>query len=152
MGENGDVIKVLAVQMKRVAKKIIEKAHFDKTHTGVVKSVKSDGYVVAYNGTEIHIKTNFTGIYKRNDIVKFCIPCGNKGNAFLVREISNPVSYGEEALNASMVGYNNLTSGLTANNVNGAIDELLTEINKLKASMVSVSNIDDSAIDNMLKE
>lgn len=121
-----------------------------EVYIGNISSVNSDGYTVKYNGKEIKIKTTATGVYKRNDIVKFCIPCGNQRNAFLLSELSNPINYDGDSLNASLVEYDNSASGLKSKNVNGAIDELLTELNKVKASIPNVSSIDDTAIDNIL--
>ena len=114
-----------------------------EVYIGNISSVNSDGYTVKYNGKEIKIKTTATGVYKRNDIVKFCIPCGNQRNAFLLSELSNPVNYNGEPLNASIVGYDNSSSGLKSTTVNGAIDELLTELNRVKASISSESAINN---------
>lgn len=66
---------------------VVEKLDFDRTHTGIVSSVNTDGYTVKYNGTEINIKTNATDVFKKGDMVNFCIPCGNKRNAYFVVDL-----------------------------------------------------------------
>lgn len=61
----------------------IKSLNFDKTHIGFVSKVLKDGYLVKYNGTEILIKESAKK-YNKGDFVKFCIPCNNKRNAFLI--------------------------------------------------------------------
>ena len=65
----------------------LKKLDFDRTYTGIISSVNKDGYTVKYSGTEINIKTTSTDVFKKGDMVKFCIPCGNKRNAFIVVDL-----------------------------------------------------------------
>lgn len=98
MNENRDALAELAVQIKRIAKTLIEKAHFDRTHTGIVSSVNIDGYTVKYNGTEINIKTTATDVFKKGDMVKFCVPCGNKMKAYFVVDLGLMKLYVDERI------------------------------------------------------
>lgn len=66
---------------------VVEKLDFDRTYTGIISSVNKDGYTVKYNGTEINIKTNATDVFKKGDMVKFCVPCGNKRKAYFVVDL-----------------------------------------------------------------
>ena len=93
MNENRDALAELAVQIKRIAKTLIEKAHFDRTYTGIISSVNKDGYTVKYNGTEINIKTTSTDVFKKGDMVKFCVPCGNKRKAYFVVDLDGMKRY-----------------------------------------------------------
>lgn len=61
----------------------INNLRFDKTYIGTISSVMDDGYVVKYNGTEINIKTTQTKLYKVNDHVRLCLPCGNARHAYI---------------------------------------------------------------------
>lgn len=80
-------IDLLSDQIINAVKTICSKLEFDKTHIGIVSSVNKDGYTVKYNGTEINIKTKETGIFKKGDTVKFCIPCGNTRKAYIVVDL-----------------------------------------------------------------
>lgn len=66
---------------------VVEKLDFDRTYTGIISSVNKDGYTVKYNGTEINIKTTATDVFKKGDMVKFCVPCGNKMKAYFVVDL-----------------------------------------------------------------
>ena len=66
---------------------VVEKLDFDRTYTGIISSVNKDGYTVKYNGTEINIKTTDTDVFKKGDMVNFCIPCGNKRKAYFVVDL-----------------------------------------------------------------
>ena len=78
-----EILKSIEIIVNNVAKRL----DFDRTYTGIVSAVNSDGYTVKYNGTEINIKTTAIGVYKVNDAVKFCIPCGNKRKAYIVADL-----------------------------------------------------------------
>lgn len=67
-----------------IVNSVVKKLDFDRTYEGVVSAVNDDGYTVKYNGTEINIKTTATNMYKKNDIVQFCIPCGCKRRAHII--------------------------------------------------------------------
>lgn len=86
-------IDLLSDQIINAVKTICSKLEFDKTYIGIVSSVNKDGYTVKYNGTEINIKTKETGIFKKSDTVKICIPCGNKRKAFIVADLDFFVKY-----------------------------------------------------------
>lgn len=66
---------------------VVEKLDFDRTYTGIISSVNKDGYTVKYSGTEINIKTTATDVFKKGDMVKFCVPCGNKMKAYFVVDL-----------------------------------------------------------------
>ena len=123
-----------------------------EVYIGNISSVNSDGYTVKYNGKEIRIKTKATNVFKRNDIVKFCIPCGNKRNAFLLSELFNPVNYDGETLTASSVVYDNSSSGLDSTNVNGAIDEILKKLDEVKSLIVPTTSISEDTIDEIFNQ
>lgn len=78
-----EIIKAIEI----IVKNITNKLDFDRTYTGIISSVHSDGYTIKYNGTEIKIKTSAIDLYKINEKVIFCIPCGNKRNAYIVPSI-----------------------------------------------------------------
>lgn len=82
--KNKKSIELLSNQIIDAVKTVCSKLEFDKTYIGIISSVNSDGYTVKYNGTEINIKTSATNVFKKNDMVKFCIPCGNKQKAYIV--------------------------------------------------------------------
>lgn len=83
-----EAINVLMSEIKKYVQIITKNLDFDRTYTGIVSAVNSDGYTVKYNGTDIKIKTSATNVLNINDIVKFCVPCGNKRKAYLIPEIS----------------------------------------------------------------
>lgn len=85
--ENEKMINILSDQILNAVKTVCSKLEFDKTHIGIVSSINTDGYTVKYNGTEINIKTKETGIFKKGDTVKFCIPCGNTRKAYIVVDL-----------------------------------------------------------------
>lgn len=82
-----EAINVLILEIKKYIKKITKNLDFDKTYIGIVSAVNSDGYTVKYNGTDIKIKTSAINICQINDIVKICMPCGNKRKAFIVADL-----------------------------------------------------------------
>lgn len=61
----------------------VKQLDFDRTYSGIISSVNKDGYTVKYNGTHINIKTSQTNVYKVNEHVRICIPCGNKRKAYI---------------------------------------------------------------------
>lgn len=61
----------------------LDKLNFDRTYIGIVSEVLPDGYTIKYNGTEITIKETVQK-YKKGDTIKFCMPCNNKKNAFIL--------------------------------------------------------------------
>lgn len=78
-----EILKAIEIMVNSVAKKL----EFDNTYIGIISSVNKDGYTVKYNGTDINIKTKETGIFKKGDTVKFCIPCGNTRKAYIVVDL-----------------------------------------------------------------
>lgn len=78
-----EILRSIEIIVNNVAKHL----DFDRTYTGIVSTINSDGYTVKYNGTEINIKTTATDVYNVNDVVKFCIPCGNKRKAYIVADL-----------------------------------------------------------------
>lgn len=82
-----EAIDVLILEIKKCINNIVKKLDFDRTYIGIVSTVNSDGYTIKYNGTDIKIKTSATNIFKSNDTVKFCVPCGNKRKAFIVADL-----------------------------------------------------------------
>lgn len=80
-------IDLLSDQIIHAVKTICSKLEFDKTYIGIVSSINQDGYTVKYNGTEINIKTKETSIFKKGDVIKFCIPCGNTRKAYIVIDL-----------------------------------------------------------------
>ena len=92
MNNDNKALDTLVSEMIKGVKTYCKKLDFDRTYTGIVSSVNSDGYTVKYNGTEINIKTTSTDVFKKGDMVKFCVPCGNKMKAFIVNK---PISYGD---------------------------------------------------------
>lgn len=87
MNDNDKALEVLANEIINSVKNICSKLHFDCTYIGIISSINKDGYTVRYNGTEINIKTKETGIFKKGDTVKFCIPCGNTRKAYIVVDL-----------------------------------------------------------------
>ena len=87
MDNNSKAIDTLVSEMIKCIKTYCKNLKFDKTYTGIISSVNADGYTIKYNGTEINIKTTATDILKKNDTVKFCIPCGNRQKAFIVVDL-----------------------------------------------------------------
>ena len=88
MNENGDALRELTRQIKRMAKTLIEKAYFDKTYQGTITSVNSDGYTIATKGnTKINIKTTATDVFKRGAVVKFCEPQNNFDKRYFVVDL-----------------------------------------------------------------
>lgn len=87
MNNNQKAIDILADQIIHTVKTVCSKLEFDKTYFGIISDIKSDGYVIKYNGTDINIKTNAIHVFKKGDTVKFCIPCGNKRKAFIVADL-----------------------------------------------------------------
>lgn len=87
MSINDEVISVLVKEIHMCVKNISEKLNFDRTYIGIVSAVNSDGYTIKYNGTDIKIKTSANNVLKVNDVVKFCVPCGNKRKAFIVADL-----------------------------------------------------------------
>lgn len=80
-------LDILSDQIIKAIEIICSKLEFDKTYIGIISSVNEDGYTIKYNGTEINIKTTVINVFKKNDMVKFCIPCGNKRKAFIVADL-----------------------------------------------------------------
>ena len=60
------------------------KLDLERVYTFLKDRCFEDGYAVKYNGTEINIKTTSTDVFKKGDMVKFCVPCGNKRKAYFV--------------------------------------------------------------------
>lgn len=85
--KNKKALDILSDQIIYAVKTICSTLEFDKSYTGIISSVNSDGYTVKYNGTEINIKTAATNIFKKNDTIKFCVPCGNKQKAYIVTNL-----------------------------------------------------------------
>lgn len=83
MNISDEILKAIEIMIDSKLKKL----DFDRTYTGIVSSVNTDGYTVKYNGTEINIKTTATDVFKRGDMVKFCVPCGNKMKAYFVFDL-----------------------------------------------------------------
>lgn len=89
---------VLYKEIERMIKTVCNKLDFDRTYTGIISSVNKDGYTVKYNGTEINIKTNATDVFKKGDMVKFCVPCGNKMKAYFVVDLGLMKRYVDERI------------------------------------------------------
>ncbi len=87
MNNDSKALDTLVSEIIKGVKAFCKKLDFDRTHTGIVSSVNKDGYTVKYNGTEINIKTNATDVFKKGDMVNFCIPCGNKRKAYFVVDL-----------------------------------------------------------------
>lgn len=87
MDNNGEALYELVKEIKRAFNHMARNLPFDKTYIGIISSVNTDGYTVKYNGTEINIKTTVVNALKKNDMVKFCIPCGNKRKAYIVVDL-----------------------------------------------------------------
>lgn len=87
MDNNGEALYELVKEIKRAFNHMARNLPFDKTYIGIISSVNTDGYTIKYNGTEINIKTNATDVFKKGDMVKFCIPCGNKRKAYFVVDL-----------------------------------------------------------------
>lgn len=84
---NNNALEVLADSIISVCRRFIERAKFDKTYSGVISKVNSDGYRVEYAGTSINVKTSSTNIYKIGDPVRICIPVGNKRKSFITADL-----------------------------------------------------------------
>lgn len=80
MNISDELLKTIEIMIKSE----INNLDFDRTYSGIVSSVNKDGYTIKYNGTETTVKDSDTSLYKKGDIVKLCIPCGNKKQAFLI--------------------------------------------------------------------
>ena len=78
-----EILKAIEIMIDSKLKKL----DFDRTYTGIISSVNKDGYTVKYSGTEINIKTTATDVFKKGDMVKFCVPCGNKMKAYFVVDL-----------------------------------------------------------------
>lgn len=87
MNDNEKALDVLISETIKAVKKICKNLYYDKTYDGIISSINSDGYTVKYNGTDINIKTSGTDVFKKGDTVKFCIPSGNKRNAYFVVDL-----------------------------------------------------------------
>lgn len=87
MDNNGEAMYELVKEIKRAFNHMARNLPFDKTYIGIISSVNTDGYTIKYNGTEINIKTTVVSVLKKNDMVKFCIPCGNKRKAYIVVDL-----------------------------------------------------------------
>ena len=83
MNISDEILKAIEIMIDSKLKKL----DFDRTYTGIISSVNKDGYTVKYSGTEINIKTTATDVFKKGDMVKFCIPCGNKMKAYFVVDL-----------------------------------------------------------------
>ena len=83
MNISDEILKAIEIMIDSKLKKL----DFDRTYTGIISSVNKDGYTVKYSGTEINIKTNATDVFKKGDMVKFCVPCGNKMKAYFVVDL-----------------------------------------------------------------
>lgn len=83
MNENYTALQIFAKGIIGKVKKIVENANFDRTYTGVISSVESDGYVVQYVGKSLKVKAKNMSIYKEGDIVKICIPMGDTKKAYI---------------------------------------------------------------------
>lgn len=81
-----------------IVDKKIEKMNLDLTYSGIVSAVNSDVYTVEYNGTSINVKTNATDLYKVGDMVKVCIPSGNKRRAYIVVTADSMKRYVDEKI------------------------------------------------------
>lgn len=94
MNENTDALRELTRQIKRIAKSLIEKAYFDKTYTGTIVAVNSDGYTVFAKGnSKFDIKTTATDLYKKGDIVKFCEPQNRFDKRYFVVDLDGMKRY-----------------------------------------------------------
>ena len=83
MNISDEILKAIEIMIDSKLKKL----DFDRTYTGIISSVNKDGYTVKYSGTEINIKTTSTDVFKKGDMVKFCVPCGNKMKAYFVVDL-----------------------------------------------------------------
>ena len=87
MNNDSKALDTLVSEMIKGVKTFCKKLDFDRTYTGIISSVNKDGYTVKYSGTEINIKTTATDVFKKGDMVKFCVPCGNKMKAYFVVDL-----------------------------------------------------------------
>ena len=88
MNENTDALRELTRQIKRIAKTLIDKAYYDKTYTGTIATVNSDGYTVFAKGnSKFDIKTTATNVFKKGDIVKICEPQNNFDKRYFVVDL-----------------------------------------------------------------
>ena len=87
MNNDSKALDTLVSEMIKGVKTFCKKLDFDRTYIGIVSAVNSDGYTVKYSGTEINIKTTATDVFKKGDMVTFCVPCGNKMKAYFVVDL-----------------------------------------------------------------
>ena len=87
MNNDSKALDTLVSEMIKGVKTFCKKLDFDRTYTGIISSVNKDGYTVKYSGTEINIKPNAPDVFKKSDMVKFCVPCGNKMKAYFVVDL-----------------------------------------------------------------
>ena len=88
MNENYTALQIFARGLIGKVKELIENAKFDRTYTGVVSSVESDGYIIQYAGKSIKIKEKNINMYKAGDMVKICIPMADSKKAYIVQSLS----------------------------------------------------------------
>lgn len=94
MSVSDDILQAI----ETIVDKKIEKMNLDLTYSGIISAVNSDGYIVEYNGTSVSVKTTATDLYKVGDMVKVCIPCGNKRRAYIVVDVEDMKRYMDEIL------------------------------------------------------
>lgn len=93
MNNDSKALDTLVSEMIKGVKTFCKKLDFDRTYTGIISSANKDGYTVKYSGTEINIKTTATDVFKKGDMVKFCVPCGNKMKAYFVVDLDGMKRY-----------------------------------------------------------
>ena len=113
--------------------------------TDVAISSATDGQVLTYDGTASKWKNASLPSETINDLSDVTISSASNGQALLYNSTSGKWENGDVAGSAANISYNNTSSGLTASNVQDAVDELHTDITnidtKMQSTLYPVNNV-----------
>lgn len=132
MNISDEILKAIEIMIDSKLKKL----DFDRTYTGIISSVNKDGYTVKYSGTEINIKTTATDVFKKGDMVKFCVPCGNKRKAYIVVDIDTMYP-------SSSIVFSDNTGTFSGTTIDEVLQNVISELLSLKVYETSEENIEE---------
>lgn len=98
MNNNNKALDSMVSEIINSVKTLCRKLDFDRTYTGIVSSINKDGYLVKYNGTDINIKTTATDVFEVGELIRFCVPCGNKRKAYIVSDLDLMKRYADNRI------------------------------------------------------
>lgn len=129
MNEQQKAYQKLIQGVQNYVKDMVDK-YSDKTYTGIIKAINTDGYTVMINGVQYPNIDTIGGSCTLNETVKVLVPQGNFSNMFILK-----------AGNTS--GSTVVTSGVTS--VNGESGDVTIDVDDVGA--VSETDVETTDID-----